>query len=278
LKKFVHARTKKPGELRRVESVQIEQIFYFDALEDPPRAAPFAAVPELFDAELFAPEPLEAAPPFFAAAVFPAAPLLDFADDLDAAPFLAEVFAEPVFAEDLPLADFAEPDDPVLALPDFAVLDLAELDFAVPAFAVPDLAAVDFDPDAFDAPDLAVDDLAVEPFAEPELFAPPLAAPADEREDELLDVPDFPVTVSAAAPIAPTAAPCAAPPRMSPATSITASMTFSVVDFRLLVLLPELFEPEDAVRLELFCFVVFLSGMIFSLNRIEQMFVLKLSH
>jgi hypothetical protein len=273
------ANEKKPGKFRRAISDKTVQIFYFDVREDPPRAAPFDAVPELFDAELFVPELLEAAPPFFAAVVFPAAPPADFADDLDDAPLLAEVFAVPVFVEDLPFADFAELDDPDLALPDFAEEDLAEPDLAAPVFAAPDFAAVDLDPDVFDVPDFAVDDFAVELLADPELFAPPLAPPADEREDELRDVLDFPVTVSAAAPIAPTAAPSAAPLRISPATPITASITFSVVDFpRLPVLLPEVFEREDAVRFELFCFVVFLSGMIFSLNRIEQMFVLKLSH
>ena len=48
-------------------------------------------------------------------------------------------------------------------------------------------------------------------------------------------------------------------------------MTFSVVDFRP----PELFELADEVRFDLFCVVDFLSGMIFSLNRIEQNVRLK---
>ena len=240
-------------------------------------------MPELLDAELFVPELFEAeelfeaAPPFFAAAVFPAAPPLVFADDLEAAPFFGEAFAEPVFADVLLLAELEEPD---FALPDFAAEDLEDPDFAELDFAAPDFADVDLDPAVFDEPDPAVEDLAVELFADPELFAPPFAAPADEREREVEppDAPDFPVTVSAAAPIAPTAAPCAAPLRISPATSITASITFAVVDDCRLVLLPEPFELADAVRFELFCFVVFLSGMIFSLIRIEQMFVLKLSH
>jgi hypothetical protein len=232
------------------------------------------------EAELFVPELLEAAPPFFAAAVLLAAPLPDLAVDLDAAPFFAEVFAEPVFVEDLPLADFAAPAEPDFAAPDLADEDLAEPDFAAPDFAVadfapPDFAAVDLALPVFDADDFEVEDFAVELFDEPEDFAPPFAAPdVREREDELFDPLDVPATVSAAAPSAPTAAPCAAPPKISPATSITASMTFSVVDFRP----PELFELADEVPFDLFCVDDFLSGMIFSLNRIEQMFVLKLSH
>lgn len=226
---------------------------------------------------LFAPELFEAVPPFFAAAVFPAAPPLDFAVDLEAAPFFDEPFPEPVFADVLLPAELDEPD---LALPVFAVEDFADPVFAELDFAVPDLAAVDLDPVVFDEPDFTPDGLAVEVFVDPEAFAPPFAAPDEEllREVALDDEPDVPATVSAAAPIAPTAAPCAAPLKMSPATSITASITFAAVDDRRLVLLPVPFELADAERFELFCFVVFLSGMIFSLNRIEQNVRLKNYH
>jgi hypothetical protein len=207
---------------------------------------------------------------FLEAVLLPVVPPFDF-DDLAPEPLFDAVFAEPLFAVLVPLAFFAAPDAPDLAPPVFAAPDFADEDLAPPVLETPDFAVVDLALPVFEALGFADDAFADEAFEPPvfvavELFPPLFAAPlvARDRAPELFAVEPFPVTVSAAAPRAPTAAPVAAPLRISPATSITASITFSVVEAaRRLVPLLELFELEDVDRL-LFVFVFLLSGMLFS--------------
>ena len=163
---------------------------------------------------------------------------------LDPLPRLLGLFEVEWPFDDEPFDDLLTPedddDDPRPPETDFEreVPLEADLD-REPALDRPPLLLVDFDdepprdepallPDADDRP---FDDL-------PDEDLPDLEPDRDDPDEERLVV-DGEVTVSAAAPIAPTAAPVAAPLSISPATSSTLSMTRVVV-----VLVDDLREPE----------------------------------
>lgn len=223
---------------------------YLDLCPEPTRlCADFDAPPEFFPPELFAPELFAAEPLLAALAPCPAARELGFAVVLAAAWPFTEVFSAPLFADVFWPEVFAAAE-----VRDFPELGDVALDFADPVF--------DFE--VPDPPDFA-DEVFVADLADRAPLAPLLAVLRFAPRARVLepdDAPEFPATVSAAAPMAPTAAPVAAPLKISPATSITASSTFPAVEVLRLELLLELFEVVD--RFLVFCFVSFLSGIVFS--------------